>query len=463
MAHITQPAPSELIRTSTFGIPVTTELNTRCVKVDGTIGGGASDVANQWMTGSLVINANPALRLRQASNLPSLAFESTAGTVLSTIQGTTTQINHNVVSASGAHRFLVAGIEEFKVDSAGATASAFTTSTQATFAGNGAQVRLIDTSTSGSDFHDVYMAFYGAGVSLASPGVRTGYIGYAGSSTIQLRNEVLDGDAAIVVAGAGTISLASTTGGVAISATTGNIGLTTTNGTISLTATGTGHITLDSGGAGDINLISSDQIVFTSGGTYQGVIDGPVFLFGKAATDISNAGIELLGTAVASGQEGQIRSTIGATGSGVTTENLTLNRTGTANATNGRYIDFLRGGASTGGILERASAGIILDQAVVTAPSDYRWKDDLGPVADGLERVMLLRPRHVRWKDSGDLADEFMAHEVAAVYPNLVRGDKDAVDDAGAIVGQSLNATGLLPSIVAAIQELTVRVEALED
>jgi hypothetical protein len=455
MAHIPSVSAGELIRT-TWGNPVAVELNTRCIKVNGEIGEGAAGVANQWMTGALVINAGPSLKLRRSGDTPFFQFENTTGaTTFATIQATPTQVNYNVVSASGEHRFLVNSAEKLAVDSTGLTMAGFTSTGRGTYGGNGELIRLVDTSTGGSDFHDLYMAFYGAGVSLASPGVRTGYVGYNSSSTLQLRNEIIDGDALVQTAGSGSISLVTASGGVAISSTTGNISLTCSG------ATG-GTITIDTSPVGDINLVAGDSINLAAGGAFQGMMDGPVLLWGKAASDVANAGIELLGTGVASGQEGQIRSTIGAAGSGVSTENVALNRIGTAEVTNGQYIVFNRDGAYTGGILERATTGIILDEAVVSAPSDYRLKDDLGPVVDGLDRVMMLRPRQVRWKGTGEPDEVFIAHQLGEVLPWLVGGEKDAVTDSGEIKPQTIREAGLLPVIVAAVQELAARVDDLE-
>lgn len=422
MAHIAGVAPGELIRTSTFGTPVAVELNTRCVKIDGTIGGGVADVPNQWMTGALTINANPALKLRQSSNVPKLQFESTTGTAYSSIQSTSTEL-----------QVLIAGVERFSVAATGVEAANLTVTTKGTFAnGTGEQIRLIDTSTAGSDFHDVYMGFYGAGVSLASPGVRTGYVGFPGTSELRLQNEVLDGDTRIGVTGAGTVYLASTTGGVALQSTTGDI---------SLVASGSGDIVLN--GAG-------------------GRIVGNTFLWAKASSNLADPGVELWGTGAASGLEGSIRSTIGASGVVAGAQNLLLNRVGGAAADNHVFVDFLTSGASRATITVRPTAGINILNAVATAPSDYRWKDDLGPVADGLAKVLELRPRHVRWRGSGVEADEFMAHEVADVFPHLVIGVKDAVTPTGAIDGQSLNTMGLMPDVVAAVQELAARLARLE-
>jgi len=149
-------------------------------------------------------------------------------------------------------------------------------------------------------------------------------------------------------------------------------------------------------------------------------------------------------------------STVGATGAGAATQNVRLNRVGTGNVTNAVYVAFEKAGGATATIEQRATAGINIIAAVVTAPSDYRLKDDLGPVVDGLDRVRQLRPRHIRWHGSGDIDETFIAHEVADVLPALVRGDKDG----DAI--QTIRETGLLPDIVSAVQELAARIESLE-
>jgi hypothetical protein len=465
MAHIAGVAPTNLI-TSVWGNSVAVELNTRCIKVNGEIGEGAAGVANQWMTGTLVINAAPALKLRRTGDQPYIQFESTTGaTPFATITALSTQVNYNAAPAASAHRFLVNGVEKFKVDTTGAVLGAFTATGKGTLGGNGELLRLVDTSTALSDFHDCYIGYYGAGTSLASPGVMTGWVGYSGTSTLQLRNEVLDGDALVQVAGAGTITLNSTAGGVDIKATTGAVDVTTTTGNINLIASGAtgGAITLDTSPVGDINLSAGDVINITSGGVYQGMIDGPAFLWGKAAPDIANAGIELLGTGYAGGLEGQIRSTLGASGAALQ-ENLRLNRIGSAQtATGADYITFQKEGITTARIEVRATTGVVFDECVVSAPSDYRLKDDLGPVADGLDTIMLLRPRHVRWKANAEPDDVFIAHELAAVLPGLVKGEKDGVTETGEMKVQTIREAGLLPIIVSAMQELAVRVEALED
>jgi hypothetical protein len=165
------------------------------------------------------------------------------------------------------------------------------------------------------------------------------------------------------------------------------------------------------------------------------------------------------------------------------TSNLALNKISSADVSGGSYILFQTGTsggttASTKSSITRNSAdtGIAISNCNTTAPSDYRLKDDLGPVVDALARVQALIPRHLAWKQGDDPAfDGFFAHEVTPVAPYCVLGDKDAVYppdseiNPGEINPQQLDVSGLVPLLVAAFQEalgvidsLTARVAALE-
>ena len=55
-----------------------------------------------------------------------------------------------------------------------------------------------------------------------------------------------------------------------------------------------------------------------------------------------------------------------------------------------------------------------------------------------------------------------MAHELAEVVPFAVTGEKDAVDKDGKIKAQGIDMSRVVPILVAAIQELTARVQTLE-
>jgi len=94
--------------------------------------------------------------------------------------------------------------------------------------------------------------------------------------------------------------------------------------------------------------------------------------------------------------------------------------------------------------------------------SDYRLKENVQPISNALTRIAALKPSTYKWKDSGTDGEGFIAHELAAVVPLAVVGQKDAVNEDGSIKAQQIDLSKVVPILVAAIQELTARVEALE-
>ena len=108
----------------------------------------------------------------------------------------------------------------------------------------------------------------------------------------------------------------------------------------------------------------------------------------------------------------------------------------------------------------------------VTVTSDYRIKRNIETqTAEALSRVMQLRPVTYQMADYGtmfkasdDIKEGFIAHELAAVIPSAVDGEKDAPDQI-----QSLRIDALVAVLTKAIQEqqaiitaLTARIAALE-
>ena len=108
---------------------------------------------------------------------------------------------------------------------------------------------------------------------------------------------------------------------------------------------------------------------------------------------------------------------------------------------------------------------IVIDNANSTnfnTTSDYRLKEDFIPVADGLLKVNALKPTNFKWVDMDTRIDGFIAHEVQEIVPNAVTGEKDVVDDNNDPIYQQIDASRLIPIMVAAIQELSKKVAELE-
>lgn len=88
--------------------------------------------------------------------------------------------------------------------------------------------------------------------------------------------------------------------------------------------------------------------------------------------------------------------------------------------------------------------------------SDYRLKEDLQPIADASSRLASLNPVNFAWKADGTRTDGFLAHEVQAVVPQAVTGEKD-----GEAI-QAIDHSKLVPLLTAALQEALAKIASLE-
>jgi hypothetical protein len=101
--------------------------------------------------------------------------------------------------------------------------------------------------------------------------------------------------------------------------------------------------------------------------------------------------------------------------------------------------------------------------------SDYRLKENIAPMAGALAVVQQLKPCTYNWKVDGSNGQGFIAHELQAVVPDCVSGEKDEVNADGSPKHQSIDTSFLVATLTAAIQEqqslitsLTARITALE-
>jgi len=94
--------------------------------------------------------------------------------------------------------------------------------------------------------------------------------------------------------------------------------------------------------------------------------------------------------------------------------------------------------------------------------SDYRLKYDVQPMLSGLSTIAALKPSTYKWNADNSYGEGFIAHELQAVIPQAVSGEKDAVNDDGSIKAQGVDYSKIVVHLVAAIQELSAKVAALE-
>ena len=146
---------------------------------------------------------------------------------------------------------------------------------------------------------------------------------------------------------------------------------------------------------------------------------------------------------------------------------------------NGVAIDFKNNGGSTTG-------SIVQGQSTVgyNTSSDYRLKENIVNITDGITRIKQLSPKRFNFiaDTTNTLQDGFIAHEVTPVIPEAVTGVKDAtyttyydnfdtipegkaigdVKEEAAINPQSLDYAKFTPLLTAALQEAIAKIETLE-
>tara|TARA_R100001460_G_scaffold39252_1_gene74011 strand:+ start:61 stop:1164 length:1104 start_codon:yes stop_codon:yes gene_type:complete len=94
--------------------------------------------------------------------------------------------------------------------------------------------------------------------------------------------------------------------------------------------------------------------------------------------------------------------------------------------------------------------------------SDYRLKENVSKISDGITRLKQLKPSRFNFISDPDITmDGFIAHEVTAV-PEAITGTKDEVDSDNNPVYQGIDQSKLVPLLTAALQEAVARIEALE-
>jgi hypothetical protein len=122
------------------------------------------------------------------------------------------------------------------------------------------------------------------------------------------------------------------------------------------------------------------------------------------------------------------------------------------------FFDFLRSGTTIGTITQSGTTGVAYNTT-----SDYRLKENVTPVTDGITRLQQLNPSRFNFiADPDRTVDGFIAHEAQAVVPECVTGKKDAVDSDGNPIYQGIDQSKLVPLLTAALQEAIAKIETLE-
>jgi len=186
---------------------------------------------------------------------------------------------------------------------------------------------------------------------------------------------------------------------------------------------------------------SADTVAIGEGGAEAlRIINNKTVLIGKTAQGLGNDGCEFSATtnrmSMPSGNYLEINKTTG---------------------TSQTLIDFQTGAVSRGNISYNGT------NVAYNTSSDYRLKENIAPVSDGISRLLLLKPSRFNFVFNPDkVVDGFIAHEVQEVVPEAIYGEKDAVDDDGNPVYQGIDQSKLVPLLTAALQEAVAKIESLE-
>lgn len=129
---------------------------------------------------------------------------------------------------------------------------------------------------------------------------------------------------------------------------------------------------------------------------------------------------------------------------------------GTSTSSSQNFVVFAQGGSTRGTISTDGST------TSYNTSSDYRLKENIAPMTGALDTVAKLNPVTYTWKSNGSAGQGFIAHELQAVVPDAVTGEKDAVDEEGNAVYQGVDTSFLVATLTAAIQELKAEVDALK-
>ena len=130
----------------------------------------------------------------------------------------------------------------------------------------------------------------------------------------------------------------------------------------------------------------------------------------------------------------------------------TMSGTGSVNS-----VGFFRSSTLVGTISVTGSA------TSYNTSSDYRLKENVTAVTDGITRLQQLKPSRFNFiADPDTVVDGFLAHEVQGIVPEAITGEKDAVDDEGNPEYQGIDQSKLVPLLTAALQEAIGRIETLE-
>jgi len=255
----------------------------------------------------------------------------------------------------------------------------------------------------------------------------------------------------------------------------------TSEGYVGITVTGT---TVTSGDLlGCLAFVSKDASTYSSGGitnirsyatsTYNtGNVSGDLrfyvsnglqnttasYLFGTEAMRITSGGIVYINATSnpTPGNAAPQFGVVGAAGTDAVNIKHDQDANNTVNiwqigTTSHNAIAFYKGDTQ----INRGLITVTTSGTTYNSVSDYRLKENVTPLENGLDRLMQLKPSKFNWIETGNESEGFIAHELQEYFPDAVTGEKDAVySSTGNIKPQSVDYGRITPLLVKALQEL---------
>jgi len=193
---------------------------------------------------------------------------------------------------------------------------------------------------------------------------------------------------------------------------------------------------------------------------------GNAITFTQAMT-LDSSGSLLVGTTSAYNVDGNGFNISPGAGTALATKHIT-------GTTGGSYYSlFMYGGGVIGSITQNGTTGVLYNLT-----SDYRLKNNQEDLTGAKDFIMALKPKKWQWWDGSGEGVGFIAHEFMEVAKYSGHGEKDAVDEDGKPVYQSIqpSSSEVMANMVALMQEqqtlitaqaetinaLTARIVALE-
>ena len=171
---------------------------------------------------------------------------------------------------------------------------------------------------------------------------------------------------------------------------------------------------------------------------------------------IDSSGNFMVGTTASAVTSGGLYFAVNNGGTGVSQLNVG-HITGAANGSG--FAQFFYAGTGIGSITQNGTTGVLFNLT-----SDYRLKNNPQALTGAKDFVMALQPKKWQWWDGSGEGVGFIAHEFMEVAKYSGHGEKDAVDDEGKPIMQSIqpSSSEVMANLVSLIQEQQAIIESLK-